>query len=81
MANVNKTPQYHNKFQAHSIISSQVIAHGCMDRQTEMVKSWGIFLASLLPITHQKVCEPQDRRKTAADNDTENIYGAMHKSR
>jgi len=32
-------------------------------------------------ITHQKLCEPQDRRVTAEDNDIENIYGAMHKNR
>jgi hypothetical protein len=65
MANVNKTSQHHNKFQANSNRSSQVSAHGCMDRQAELVK----------------LCEPQDRRATAEDNNTVNIYGAMLKNR
>jgi len=82
MANVKKkTHQHHNKSQAHSIRSSQVITHGCMDRQTEMVKLRGIFLAPFLLITHQKLCESQDRRVRAEDTGIENIYAAMHKNR
>jgi len=81
-ANVNRTPQHHNRFQANSIKNSQVIARGWMDRQPEMVvKLWGIFLASFLPITHQKQYKPQDKRVRAEDNDIENNYGAMHKNR